>query len=655
MLPPARTILLSAALATLLPVASRADPALPPAPSGDIPETFVRPDAQNDYVKRVEMIPMRDGVKLYTVIVIPKAAHDAPIILTRTPYNAKKRAERTPLAPSMLALLPEADSGFVRAGFIRVYQDVRGKYGSEGAYEMTRPVRGPLNPTDTDNTTDAWDTIDWLVKSVPQSNGRVGMIGSSYEGFTVAMALLDPHPALKAAVPESPMVDGWMGDDWYHYGAFREPNLDYIAAQTEQKGEGEDVPRAAYDDYETFLAAVTPGAYARDNGFAQLGWWRKMAAHPAYDAFWQGQALDKLMAARPSGVPTLWEQGLWDQEDMWGANHAWSALKAAGHEANNWLVMGPWYHSQVNRSGWSLGPFRWDGDTALQFRDDMVLPFFAQYLKDGPPANLPRVTVYNPAENRWQHFADWPVACETGCAQPMKPLYLQAGFGLSFDKPGGDKPGGDKPTGDKPAAPEESDSYVSDPAKPVPFEPRPVRFSDRDAWRTWLVHDQRFVDGRPDVLTYETPVLAAPVRIQGAPVADIMAATTGTDVDIAVKLIDVYPAEFPDQPELGGYELPIGTDIFRGRYRDSVSNPSPIPANTPQRYRFTLPNADYVFLPGHRIMVQVQSTLFPLYDRNLQTYVDSILFAKPSDYRKATVSVMRSGEAASAIWLPVVP
>ncbi len=647
MLPPARTILLSAALAILPPVASRADPAAPPAPSGDIPEAFARPDAQNDYTKRVEMIPMRDGVKLYTVIVIPKGAHDAPIVLTRTPYNAKKRAERT-ASPSMLSLLPEADGGFVRAGFIRVYQDVRGKYGSEGAYEMTRPVRGPLNASGTDNVTDAWDTIDWLVKSVPQSNGRVGMIGSSYEGFTVAMALLDPHPALRAAVPESPMVDGWMGDDWYHYGAFREPNMDYIAGQTEQKGEGDDVPRAAYDDYETFLAAGTPGAYAEANGFAQLGWWRKMAAHPAYDSFWQGQALDKLMAARPSSVPTLWEQGLWDQEDMWGANHAWSALKAAGHVANNWLVMGPWYHSQVNRPGWSLGPFRWDGDTAMQFRDDMVLPFFAQYLKDGPPADLPRVTVYNPAENRWQHFADWPVACETGCAQPMKPLYLQAGFGLSFDKPADDKAA-------SAAAPGEGDSYVSDPAKPVPFEPRPARFSDREAWRTWLVRDQRFVDGRPDVLTYETPVLAAPVRIQGAPVADIVAATTGTDVDIAVKLIDVYPADFPNQPELGGYELPIGTDIFRGRYRDSVSDPSPIPANTPQRYRFTLPNANYVFLPGHRIMVQVQSTLFPLYDRNPQAYVDSILFAKPSDYRKASVTVMRSGDTASAIWLPVVP
>ena len=608
------------------------------APVSDIPKTFVKPTAQNDYIKRVEMIPMRDGVKLYTVIVIPKGAHDAPIILTRTPYNASERVQND--NPSMLALLPETDSDFVRAGFIRVFQDIRGKYGSEGIYEMTRPPRGPLNGTSTDETTDAWDTIDWLVKNIPESNGKVGMFGSSYEGFTVVMALLDPHPALKAAVPESPMVDGWMGDDWYHYGAFREPNIDYFASQTEQRGAGSDVPRAAYDDFETFLEAVSPAAYATKNGLDQLGWWRKMLAHPAYDGFWQGQALDKLVAAHPSSVPTLWEQGLWDQEDMWGANHAWLALKAVGHEANNWLVLGPWYHSQANHFGWNIGVFKWPGDTAEQFRHDIVMPFFNQYLKDGPPAHLSRVIVYSPAESRWQGFDDWPIACEKGCAHPMRPLYLQADFGLSFARPTGARAG---------------DSYVSDPAKPVPYVPRPVRFDDRASWRTWLVRDQRFVDGRPDVLTYQTAPLSAPVKIEGAPIADLIATTTGTDGDFVVKLIDVYPPQYPAQKELGGYELPIGIDIFRGRYRLSFEHPSPIPPRKPQHYRFTLPNQNYVFLPGHRIMVQIQSTLFPLYDRNPQTYVDNPLSPKPSDYHKATITVLRSANQASAIWLPVVP
>ncbi|HEX4158732.1 MAG TPA: CocE/NonD family hydrolase [Rhizomicrobium sp.] len=636
-----RIAALAASLAAPAALTGASVPATPPpaAPAGDIPAKFVRPEAQNDYIKRVEMIPMRDGVKLYTVIVIPKSAKHAPIVLTRTPYDAKKRAERND-SPSMLSLLPLSDEVLVQAGYIRAYQDVRGKYRSEGAYEMTRPARGPFNHTTTDDTTDAWDTIDWLVKNIPQSNGKVGMIGSSYEGWTVVMALLGPHPALKAAVPESPMVDGWMGDDWYHYGAFREPNLDYFASQTEQKDEGKDIPRGAYDDYETYMKAGSPGALAKASGFDQLPFWNTMAAHPAYDAFWQDQDLVRKLVAHPSNVPTLWEQGLWDQEDMWGANHAFAALKAAGHESNNWLVMGPWFHSQINREGWNLGPFKWNGDTAAQYRRDMVLPFFNQYLKGGPGAGLARAAIYNPAENHWQKFSDWPIACEKGCARPLKPLYLEANAGLGFGKPGAGGGG---------------DSYVSDPAKPVTHLPRPVRFSDTDAWRTWLVRDQRDVSDRPDVLSYETPVLTAPVRLEGAPVADIIATTTGTDGDFVVRLIDVYPPEHPSQPELGGYELPIATDIFRGRYRASFEHPSPIPANTPQRYRFALPNANYVFLPGHRIMVLIQSTLFPLYDRNPQTYVDNPLFPKPSDFRKATITVLHSADHASAVWLPVVP
>jgi putative CocE/NonD family hydrolase len=635
----------TAALALLLaiagaPVLGGAPQLPPPAPAqvSEIPEKFVMPEAQNDYLKRIEMIPMRDGVKLYTVVIIPKTAKDAPIVLTRTPYNAKVRASSN--NPSMQALLPEADIDFARAGYIRVFQDIRGKYGSEGAYEMTRAPRGPLNATDTDETTDAWDTIEWLVKNVPQSNGKVGMLGSSYEGFTVVMALLNPHSALKAAVPESPMVDGWMGDDWYHYGAFRERNLDYFAQQTEQRGEGTPVPRAAYDDYEVFLRAGSPGAFALASGFDQLGWWKKIMAHPAYDAFWQELALDRQLAAHPSQIPTLWEQGLWDEADMWGANHAWLALKAVGHESNNWLVIGPWYHSQAAHFGWNIGAFKWSGDTAEQFRHDMVMPFFNQYLRNGPPANLARATLYNPAEKRWQRFGTWPSACERGCAQSLKALYLRTDFKLSFNPPTGSRQG---------------DSYVSDPAKPVPYVPRPLRFSDLDSWHTWLVGDQRFVDGRPDVLTYVSDELSAPLKIEGAPIADLVATTTGTDGDFVVKLIDVYPPQYPSQRELGGYELPIGIDILRGRYRTSFEHPSPIPANKPQHYRFALPNQNYVFLPGHRVMVQIQSTLFPLYDRNPQTYVDNPLFPKPEDFRKATITVLRSADAASAIWLPVVP
>src|SRR5579883_2309932 len=342
---------------------------------GDIPKTFTIPDLHYDYIKRDVMVPMRDGVRLHTVIVIPKGAKDAPIVLTRTPYNASKRAKRND-SPHMLALLPLADEVFVEGGYIRVYQDVRGKYGSEGEYLMTKPVRGPLNATGTDHVTDTYDTIEWLVKNVPESNGRVGMIGSSYDGWTVAMALLGPHPALKVAAPESPMIDGWMGDDWFHYGAFRQVNLDYFTEQSSERGSGSPVPRPGDDDYKTFLDAGTAGHWAEEHGFKQLPWWNRLSAHPAYDAFWQLQALDKLLAARPASIPTLWLQGLWDQEDMYGAVHTWEALKAAGHAENNHLVMGPWYHSQVNRSAETLGPLKWKGDTAADFRRDVLVPFF---------------------------------------------------------------------------------------------------------------------------------------------------------------------------------------------------------------------------------------------------------------------------------------
>jgi len=296
----------------------------------------------------------------------------------------------------MLALLPLADEVFVAGGYIRVYQDVRGKYGSEGEYVMTKPVRGTLNTTGTDHATDAYDTIDWLVKNVPESNGRVGMIGSSYEGFTVVMALLEPHPALKVAAPESPMVDGWMGDDWFHYGAFRQTNFDYFSGQNTKRGEGDKIARGEYDDYDAFRRAGSAGDFARQHGLDQLPWNEKIMEHPSYDAFWQGQALDRLVAQRPTAVPTMWLQGLWDQEDMWGAIHCYLALKKAGQVDHNYLVMGPWRHSQVNAEGYMLGPLHWDGDTTAQFRRDVLRPFFDQYLKSAKVPSFDRLNVSVP-------------------------------------------------------------------------------------------------------------------------------------------------------------------------------------------------------------------------------------------------------------------
>jgi putative CocE/NonD family hydrolase len=401
------------------------------------------------------------------------------------------------------------------------------------------------------------------------------------------------------------------------------------------KDEGRGVVREGYDDYENFRRAGSAGAYAKLHGIDELPWVRKMMEHPAYDAFWQGQALDKLISQRPAtNVPTMWVQGLWDQEDMWGAIQSYTALKKENKLKGNYLVMGPWRHSQVNADGYSLGAFRWEGDTALQFRRDVLKPFFDQYLKDGArQADTPPVFIYNTGENHWDRLNSWPLA------EKNRPLYLQSDFGLAFSQP---------------AASTSADTYISDPQKPVPYIPRPLRFADGDRWKTWLVSDQRSVADRTDVLTYQTPVLTKAVRIAGAPVADLIAATSGTDSDWVVKLIDVYPDDYPSQPELGGYQLGISMDIFRGRYRESFEKPSPIKPNQPLRYKFILPTANHTFLPGHRIMVQIQSSWFPLYDRNPQKYVDNIFFAKPADYQKATQSVYHSPEHPSAILLPVI-
>jgi len=636
----------------------------------DIPATFTVPKQTVadyakpavDYIKRVEMVPMRDGVKLYTVIVVPKGATNAPIMLTRTPYNAAARAAANRVtagtgaapatpgapgsdakredAPHMLDELGLSDEIFVKNGYIRVYQDVRGKYGSEGVYLMTpSPLASGFNPSGADDTTDGWDTIDWLTKNIPETNGKVGMIGSSYEGFTVVMALLHPHPALKAAAPESPMVDGWMGDDWFHYGAFRQTNIDYILSQTAARGSGPHIARDHKDDYTNFLEKGSAGDFARSLGEDQLPYWKTMETNPAYDAFWQTQALDKLVGAVPLTVPTMWLQGLWDQEDMWGAIHSYRAVEPKDKNNNmNFLVMGPWFHSQVNREGRQLGPLEWDGDTTADFRNEVQIPFFNQYLKDGAPkADTPPVLIYNTAENHWDRLKSWPLACDGECADKSKPLYLTARGGLSFDPPA--------------AGATKFDEYTSDPAKPVPYLPRPVT---REGWRTWLVTDQRFVDGRPDVMTYVSEPLTKSVRVSGTPVVNLYASTSGTDSDWVVKLIDVYP-DGNIASVMSGYELPISLDIFRGRYRTSFEHLEALKPNQAELFKFDLPQVNHVFEPGHRMMVQVQSTLFPLYDRNPQKFVPNIFDAKPSDYEKTTQRIWHTAGTASFISLPVVP
>ena len=612
----------------------------------EIPEKFTQVTTTFDYEERDVMIPMRDGTKLHAVIVIPKGAKNAPILMTRTPYNADRRVNHV-ASPSLARILqgPTVPADvIVQGGYIFVVEDVRGKYGSEGDYVMNRPLRGPLNPTPVDHATDTYDTIDWLVKNVPESNSKVGILGVSYDGFTTLMAMFHPHPALKVVVPMNPMVDGWMGDDWFHYGAFREQMLLYFQLQEAGRAGGPPWWTAYADDYDAFLAAGSAGEMGRQHGLEQTGFFRKIVAHPSYDAFWQEQAVDRLLAEQPLTVPTLLVDSLWDQEDIYGATAVYRAIKPKDTQNDKvFLVLGPWYHGEETGEASILGALKFPADTGKEFREQVLAPFLAQYLKDGAPnAGIAPVTAYETGTNKWLRLSSWPAGCASGCAIESKPLYLEPGFKLGFAAP---------------AAGATYDEYVSDPAKPVTYLVRPVQpfgYGEGSTWSTWLVTDQREPAARPDVLSFVTDKLTAPVKIAGRPVAHLVASTSGTDSDWVVKLIDVYPDEVGPEPKMGGYELMVAADIFRGRYRESFSKPMPITPDKPLLYEFALPTADHVFLPGHRIMVQIQSSWFPLYDRNPQTFVDSIFWAKPGDYKKATQRIYHAPGEESFVTLPLV-
>jgi hypothetical protein len=401
-----------------------------------------------------------------------------------------------------------------------------------------------------------------------------------------------------------------------------------------------------FDDYDMFMQAGSAGELGRRRKLEQVGFWRKILEHPSYDAYWRDQAVDKILAAQPLKVPVMLVHGLWDQEDIYGAIAVYKAIepKDTGND-KVFLVMGPWYHGQQIGDGSSLGALRFASDTALHFRREILRPFLDRYLKDGAPsADVPPVAAFETGTNAWRRLSAWPAGCASGCTVRATPLHLTAGLKLSFTAP---------KAGDSPF-----EEYVSDPAKPVPFRARPIQpvgyFDKGLTWPQWLVDDQREASGRPDVVAFVSDVLTAPVKISGQPIANLVASTSGTDSDWVVKVIDVYPDEVAGQPAMGGYQLMVSADIFRGRYRESFETAKPIAANEPLVYRFALPTANHVFLPGHRMMVQVQSSWFPLYDRNPQTFVPSIFWAKPGDYRKAVQRIHHAPGRASFVELPVV-
>jgi putative CocE/NonD family hydrolase len=463
---------------------------------------------------------------------------------------------------------------------------------------------------------------------------------------------VNPHPALKVSVPMNPMVDGWRGDDWFHNGAFREQNMPYIYEQVATRKNDAKWWSDHFDDYDLYMQSGSAGDLVKLHGLEQIGFWRKVLEHPSYDAFWKDQAVDKILAALPLKVPVMLVDSLWDQEDIYGAMAVYKEIKPK--DTNNdkvFLVMGPWHHGQEIADGSSLGAIKWGSDTALYFRQKILRPFLDHYLKDdAPKMDVAPVTAFETGTNEWRRLNSWPSGGERGTIKPTLLTLFSGGklaFGLHLT-----------PLDNQvPADPHPYDEYISDPAKPVTNRIRPVPSAGYDScqqWPCWLVDDQRDFSGRQDVLAYTTDVLKEPVKISGQPVASLTASTSGTDSDWVVKLIDVYPDEAAPDAKLGGYQLAVSMDIFRGRYRESFETPKPIKANEPLLYRWSLPTVNHVFLPGHRIMIQIQSSWFPLYDRNPQTFVQNIFWAKPEDFQKATQRIYHTGGRESSIVLPVV-
>lgn len=574
------------------------------------------------------MVPMRDGVRLYTQVYVPtKTAEPLPILLIRTPYGAG-RLDSARIAASIPELTED--------GYIFVLQDIRGRFKSEGQFVMLRQPRDPADKKAIDESTDTYDTIEWLLQNVPDNNGRVGMAGTSYGAWLSVMGMLDPHPALKAVVQQASPADMWIGDDFHHNGAFR---LSYGFEYTymmESSKQISDV-RSVIDRHDAYEWYLELGALSNVNEKyfkGRLPTWNDFVNHPDYDAFWKRQAFAPWL--NRVAVPTLNVAGWWDQEDFYGPLKIYELLERHDSANQNFLVVGPWNHGGWSRSdGQKLGNIDFGSKTAEYYRRDILVRFLGYHLKGRSDPDLPEALTFRTGANEWVRHDAWPPKREV----VNRKLYFHADGKLSFDPP--------------PAAAQQAfRSYVSDPANPVPYRHRPIEV--RSGWTTWLVEDQRFVDHRPDVLTWVSEPLKEDVSVSGTIIANLFASTTGTDSDWIVKVIDVYPEKYAPDPKMGGYELMIAGDVFRGRYHDSFEKPEPLEPNSVGHYEISFPGNDHAFLKGHRIMVQVQSTWFPVIDRNPQKFVPNIFLAKDSDFQQATQRVFCSGQYASYIDVPVM-
>ena len=589
--------------------------------------TTPQPDTRVPFKRTEAMIPMRDGTRLFTVILTPEnQTEDLPIYMERTPYG---------VAGWNSSRLNGAKTELVKDGYVFVFQDIRGREDSEGVFEMLRPPRDKRDPKSVDESTDTYDTIEYLLKNIPKNNGRVGICGVSYPGWLAAVALIDPHPALKASSPQAPVTDLWMGDDFMHNGAFRQTYAHDWAVPLESAKKGGDVEIADPDTYNYYLKSVKLSTLSAELATKSHSW-KAFREHPSWDAYWQAKATNVYL--KDTSVPTLIVGGWWDQEDLYGPLALYESLEKTDRDDQVNLVMGPWNHGGWGGRGRRLGAIDFGSDTGRHFRAEMLAPFFAYHLKGKGSLRLPEAWIFRSGSNEWRAYEEWTPKV----GFKARPLYLNANGKLSFEKPAGDG--------------EAFDSYVSDPANPVPYRKRPIlqTYGRGSTWSVWLVDDQRFLSDRKDVLSWSTDVLNEDVTITGDIIAELFAATSGSDSDWVVKLIDVYPADHSEE-RMRGYELMVASEIFRGRYRKSYEKAEALKPNTPLEYAIDMRGNDYTFIRGHRIKVQIQSSWFPLYDRNPQKFVPNIFLAEPGDFQPATQKIYRSAKYPSHISVSVAP
>ncbi len=591
--------------------------------------TSNQPAFENNVVfnRREEMIRMRDGVRLHTLIFAPKDQKESlPIMMERTPYG---------ISDTDSDAINRRYRDLIRDGYIFALQDIRGRYGSEGQFVMNRPLHDPKDAKGIDESTDTYDTIDWLIKNVKKNNGRVGIMGVSYDGWLSAVATINAHPALKASSPQAPMTDTWLGDDFFHNGAFRQSyGYEYVRMmETSKENSQVSFDKDAYDWY---LEKGSLGRITELNE-GKFPTWNAFVAHPAYDDYWQARGYGNKLKA--TSVATLVVGGWWDQEDFYGALATYAALEKFDKSNHNFVVLGPWNHGGWNGFGRSLGDITFGSSTGIYFRSQVQAPWFAYYLKGKGKLTEPEALTFQSGSNQWTRSDQWPPK-----EAVARDLYLHDGKLASFERRAS-------------ISTKEFNSYISDPRNPVPYRQRPIQptYGRGSSWYTWLVQDQKFLEGRQDLLSWQTNVLDHDLTIDGEVIAHLFAATTGSDSDWVVKLIDVYPDHNPEDPKMNGYQLMVVDEIFRGRYLHGFENPQPITPNQVNEYVIDLRANNHTFKKGHRVMVQVQSSWFPLYDRNPQKFVGNIFNARTEDYQVATQSIYESARYPSRVTLPVMP